>query len=105
LTLRIIEAISPNDPFREMAGASYGRRDLRHEKIEPLFEVLEEIANTHEKTISQVAINWLLSKDPCILPIPGAKNARQVSQNAGALGWQLTEEEHDRISQAEVASR
>jgi aryl-alcohol dehydrogenase-like predicted oxidoreductase len=105
LTLRFIEAISPRDPFGEMEGASYGRRDLRQEKLEPLFVVLEEIANAHEKTIPQVAINWLLTKDPCILPIPGAKNARQASQNAGALGWRLTEEEHARISQAEVASR
>ena len=44
-------------------------------------------------------------REPRILPIPGAKNARQASQNAGALGWRLTEEEHARISQAEVASR
>jgi len=88
-----------------MEGASYGRRDLQQEKLEPLFVVLEEIANAHEKTIPQVAINWLLTKDSCILPIPGAKNARQASQHAGTLGWRLTEEEHARISQAEVASR
>ncbi len=105
LTLRLIEAISPRDPFGEMKGAPYGRRDLRPEKLEPLFVVLEEIAHAHEKTIPQVALNWLLTKDPCILPIPGAKNARQAHQNAGALGWRLTEEEHARISQAEVASR
>lgn len=73
--------------------------------MEPLFVVLEEIANAHEKTISQVALSWLLTKDLCILPIPGAKNARQAHQNAGALGWRLTEEEHARISQAEGASR
>jgi aryl-alcohol dehydrogenase-like predicted oxidoreductase len=105
LMLRLIEAISPRDPFGEMKGAPYGRRDLRPEKLEPLFVVLEEISHAHEKTIPQVALNWLLTKDPCILPIPGAKNARQAHQNAGALGWRLTEEEHARISQAEVASR
>jgi aryl-alcohol dehydrogenase-like predicted oxidoreductase len=105
LTLRLIEAVSPRDPFGEMKGAPYGRRDLRPEKLEPLFVVLEEIAHAHEKTIPQVALNWLLTKDPCILSIPGAKNARQARQNAGALGWRLTEEEHARISQAEVTSR
>jgi aryl-alcohol dehydrogenase-like predicted oxidoreductase len=52
-----------------------------------------------------VALNWLLTTDACIIPIPGAKNAWQVSQNVGALGWRLTEEEHLRISQAEIASR
>ncbi|WRP14583.1 hypothetical protein VLY81_14405 [Geochorda subterranea] len=27
------------------------------------------------------------------IPIPGAKNARQARENAGALGWRLTDEE------------
>jgi len=78
LTLRLLEAISPRDPFGEMKGAPYGRHDLRPEQLEPLFVVLEEIAHAHEKTIPLVALNWLLTKDPCILPIPGAKNARQA---------------------------
>jgi aryl-alcohol dehydrogenase-like predicted oxidoreductase len=83
----------------------YGTRDKRPEKLEPLFVVLEEIARVHEKTIAQVALNWLIYQDACIIPIPGAKNARQASENIGALGWRLTEEEHTRISQAEIASR
>jgi aryl-alcohol dehydrogenase-like predicted oxidoreductase len=41
------------------------------------------------KTPAQVALNWLLCKGA--LPIPGAKNARQVKENAGALGWRLTD--------------
>ena len=80
-------------------------RVMQREKLEPVFVVLEEIARTHEKTIAQVALNWLLTKDECIIPIPGAKNARQATENAGALGWRLTEAEHARISQAEVATR
>jgi aryl-alcohol dehydrogenase-like predicted oxidoreductase len=44
-----------------------------------------------------------LSKDECIIPIPGAKNVRQASENAAALGWRLTREEHERISQAASA--
>jgi diketogulonate reductase-like aldo/keto reductase len=34
---------------------------------------------------------WLIAKGS--VPIPGAKNRDQAEQNAGALGWQLTEEE------------
>lgn len=80
-------------------------RVMRREKIEPLFVVLEEIAHAHAKTIAQVALNWLVTKDACIIPIPGAKNAQQATENAGAIGWHLTEAEHARISQAEVATR
>jgi len=80
-------------------------RVMRREQIEPLFVVLEEIACAHEKTIAQVALNWLLTKDACIIPIPGAKNVRQARENAGAIGWRWTEAEHARISQAEVVTR
>jgi aryl-alcohol dehydrogenase-like predicted oxidoreductase len=80
-------------------------RAMRHEQLEPLFVVLEEIAHAHKKTIAQVALNWLVIKERCIIPLPGAKNAHQARENAGALGWCLTEEEQARISQAETASR
>ncbi|HVU69397.1 MAG TPA: aldo/keto reductase [Ktedonobacteraceae bacterium] len=95
------------DPFGDTKGSiSAGQRLLKGsytlppERWEALFVVLEEIARAHEKTIAQVSLNWLLSKDECIIPIPGAKNVRQASENAAALGWRLTREEHERISQA-----
>jgi aryl-alcohol dehydrogenase-like predicted oxidoreductase len=80
-------------------------RALQREKLEPFFKVLEEIAATHERTIGQVALNWLITKDHCIVPIPGAKNARQARENAGAVGWNLSEEEQTRIDRAEKATR
>ena len=67
---------------------------------------MEEIANNHEKTIAQVAINWLLSNENiCIIPIPGMKNVQQVYDNLGALNWNLTKEERLRIEKAEFESR
>ena len=80
-------------------------RSLQREQLEPVFNVLEEIGQAHGKTTAQVAVNWLITTDPCVIPIPGAKNARQARENAGALGWRLTKEEHQRISQTEIASR
>jgi aryl-alcohol dehydrogenase-like predicted oxidoreductase len=43
------------------------------------------------KSNSQVALNWVICKGA--LPIPGAKNADQALENAGALGWRLTDDE------------
>lgn len=81
-------------------------RELSKKKIEPLFKAMDEIANTHEKTLAQVAINWLLTNDEvCVIPIPGMKNIRQVNDNLGALGWRLTEEERKCINKAEVETR
>ena len=44
----------------------------------------------------QVALNWLMSQG--VIPIPGAKNARQAADNATALGWRLTAEESLRLA-------
>ena len=58
-------------------------------RIQPLLERLAEMGRAHgERTPAQVALNWTICKGT--LPIPGAKNAEQARQNAGALGWRLT---------------
>jgi len=75
-------------------------RTSQRRKIEPLLQTMEDIATTHSKTVGQVALSWLLSKDECIIPIPGAKNVSQASENAGAIGWRLTGEEFKRIDLA-----
>ncbi len=55
--------------------------------IQPLLECLRSLANSKNKTMSQVAINWCICKGT--IPIPGAKSIRQAEDNIGALGWQL----------------
>lgn len=55
--------------------------------MRPLLLCLGEIATARNKTISQVSINWCISKDT--IPIPGAKSVEQAQENIGALGWQL----------------
>ncbi len=41
------------------------------------------------KTVAQVALRWLIQRGA--LPIPGAKSARQATENAGVLGWALAD--------------
>jgi len=60
--------------------------------IKPLIDLMTEIGNSHgDKTPGQVALNWLICKGT--LPIPGAKNLKQVQQNNGAIGWRLSDDE------------
>lgn len=33
-----------------------------------------------------------------VIPIPGAKNAQQAQDNAGAMGWQLSTEDVEQLS-------
>jgi aryl-alcohol dehydrogenase-like predicted oxidoreductase len=53
------------------------------------------------KSNSQVALNWVICKGALV--IPGAKNAEQAEQNAGALGWKLTDQEVARLDEASDA--
>lgn len=67
-------------------------------KIGPLLKLMREIGQDHGgKSNVQVALNWLICKGA--LPIPGAKNAEQAQENAGALGWRLTDEESARLDE------
>lgn len=59
--------------------------------VDPVVSALKRIGKKHERTPSQVALNWLISKGA--VPIPGAKNKRQAEDNAGALGWSIDAEE------------
>ena len=64
----------------------------------PLITLMTKIGEAHGgKTPGQVSLNWLMHQGT--LPIPGAKNASQATSNAGALGWDLTEEEFEQMTQ------
>ncbi|KAL2226901.1 UNVERIFIED_CONTAM: Pyridoxal reductase, chloroplastic [Sesamum indicum] len=70
--------------------------------LEPLLNSLKEIAQRRRKTISQVAINWCISKGT--IPIPGVKSIKQAEENLGALGWQLTSDELLQLEYAALES-
>ena len=62
------------------------------EKVDRVVAELRRIGGIHDgRTPSQVALNWLIAKGT--VPIPGAKNKKQAEENAGALGWSLTDED------------
>lgn len=59
-------------------------------KLQPVLDQLNELGEKYSKTPAQVALNWLICQ-PGVIPIPGIKTAAQVDQNAGAMGWELSE--------------
>ncbi len=70
-------------------------------KIAPVISLLRLLGEKHGRTPAQVALNWLIAQGN-VIPIAGAKTAEQVQQNAGALGWRLSEDE---VAQLEQVSR
>ena len=64
----------------------------RMKNLPGLIALMTEVGQGYnDKTPGQVALNWLICKGA--LPIPGAKNAKQAGQNAGAIGWRMKPEE------------
>jgi aryl-alcohol dehydrogenase-like predicted oxidoreductase len=91
----------PSGLVRRM-GKTFGEQNLK--KIEPVVNILREIGEAHNRQPAQVALNWLITQRN-VFPIPGAKNELQARQNAGALGWQMTDEEAEKLELATLGWR
>ena len=74
-------------------------RPENYSQILKLVEAMKEIAEKRGKTLSQVALNFIMMASPVVVPIPGAKSPQQVEENAGAAGWSLTYEEWSRLDE------
>jgi aryl-alcohol dehydrogenase-like predicted oxidoreductase len=70
-----------------------------NEFLYSVVDVLKEIANETGKTVSQVSLNWLLQRPTVCNLVIGARNAEQLEQNLGAVGWNLTAEQVARLDQ------
>ena len=73
----------------QLAGSS---RDNR-------WRTLDSIAAKYGKTRTQVALNWLICKEP-VVAIPKAGRLEHVRENAGAVGWALQREDQDTLDMA-----
>jgi pyridoxine 4-dehydrogenase len=70
-------------------------------------EVLNQIAQAHRASPTQVALAWLLRRSPMMLPIPGTSSIEHLEQNVAAVSLRLTDEEFRRLFEVPelVASR
>lgn len=58
---------------------------------------LDAIAEETDRTVPQVALNWLLRRPTVASVIVGARTPEQLTDNLGAVGWALTEEQISRL--------
>lgn len=72
----------------------HGEKLLKNLEI---VEVLKEIANETGKSVSSVAIRWILDYLKDSVVIVGAKTPKQVLQNAESLSFELTNEQITRL--------
>jgi aryl-alcohol dehydrogenase-like predicted oxidoreductase len=65
-----------------------------------LVEVLGQIAASKKVTPAQIALAWLLSRKPWIVPIPGTTKLHRLEENIGAASVELTAEDLGEIETA-----
>ncbi len=58
-----------------------------------VIDALDEVAAETGKTVPQIALNWLLQRPTVSTVVIGARNEEQLTQNLGAIGWNLTKEQ------------
>jgi len=84
--------------FPRFAGANL----VENRKI---VEALGRLAAQRGATASQLAIAWVLAKDPAIVPVVGARTRRQLDESLAALAIGLSPEEVASIEAAIPASQ
>jgi aryl-alcohol dehydrogenase-like predicted oxidoreductase len=70
---------------------------------EYLFKVVDalvEVAKETGKSVTQVALNWLVQRPSISTVIFGARNEEQLRQNLGAVGWNLSGEQIAKLDAA-----
>jgi aryl-alcohol dehydrogenase-like predicted oxidoreductase len=84
-------------------GEDYPADDARH--YDPRYQgsnydanmnaarTVRAFAESRSATPAQIAIAWILQKDPTIVPIPGTKRRKYLEENVGGAAIRLTPEE------------
>lgn len=65
----------------------------------PLVQLVDELAEAHGATPSQIALAWMLGKKPWIIPIPGSRKPERLRENLGAADVALSLEEIVRVDE------
>ncbi len=63
-----------------------------------VIDAVRDIADERGKTMAQVAVNWVLSHPEITVAISGSDTIEQLDDNLGALGWELSAEELERLN-------
>ena len=73
---------------------------VEDEYLYDVVDVLDEIAEETGKSIPQIALNWLIQRPTIANIVIGARNEKQLQDNLGAVGWNLTEDQMKKLDRA-----
>jgi aryl-alcohol dehydrogenase-like predicted oxidoreductase len=70
------------------------------EHVYRVVDAIDEVAKETGKSVTQIALNWLLQRPTVSSVIIGARTETQLHENLGAVGWSLTKEQVARLDEA-----
>ncbi|RAW02880.1 aldo/keto reductase [Pseudochryseolinea flava] len=82
---------------RIKSGGAAGGPEIDNELLYNVVDVLTEISKETNKTVSQIALNWLLQRPTVSNIVIGARNEDQLRENLGAVDWKLSVEQIERL--------
>lgn len=91
-----------NTAEQKQEGGAFAEKKKKREQLVVLQQTLSTVAQAHNGTVSQVALNWLLHRDEHVIPIPGVTSVSHLADNLGALDWELSCEEFEEISKVSM---
>lgn len=74
------------------------------ERLYRIIDVLDDVSAETGKSIPQIALNWLLQRPTVATVLIGARDERQLRENLGAIGWQLSAEQMARLNAASATT-
>jgi aryl-alcohol dehydrogenase-like predicted oxidoreductase len=74
------------------------------ERLYRVVDALDAVAAETGRTVPQIAINWLLQRPSVATVLIGARDERQLRDNLGAAGWQLTPAQRARLDAASAVT-
>lgn len=78
---------------------------IEDERLFRIVDVLDEIAKETGKSIPQIALNWLFQRPTVSSVIIGARDEKQLKDNLGAIGWNLTPEQIAKLDAASETTK
>lgn len=102
---RLTGKIKRGQPLPEgrlKAGGEAGGPVIADDHLFNVVDVLEGVASETGKTVPQVALNWLLQRPTVSNIVLGARNEKQLLDNLGAVGWELS---NDQMARLDAVSR
>jgi aryl-alcohol dehydrogenase-like predicted oxidoreductase len=85
---------------RIKSGGAVGGPKIDDDYLFDVVDALEAVAKETGKTVPQVALNWLLQRPTVANIVIGARNEEQLKQNLGAVGWNLTKKQVEKLDAA-----